>query len=143
MGSDCAVGKKGQVQLPDPNCVNQAGLSDSSWYKKAAVPFLFDGVVINFVEILQDLYLKITKVKIVSKNSVVVFASVIFDQKAVSPGGCVYSGGLYRILPPISGRDANILLQNGYRNMLQNLINEFKEGTRHWVKQGRFLCCSF
>ena len=57
-------------------------------------------------------------------------------KKAVSPGGCVYSGGLYGILPPISGRDANILLQNGYRNMLQNLINEFKEGTRHWVKQG-------
>ena len=71
-----------------------------------------------------------------SKNSVVVFASVIFDQKAVSPGGCVYSGGLYGILPPISGRDANILLQNGYRNMLQNLINESEEGTRHWVKQG-------
>ena len=68
------------------------------------MPFLFDGVVINFIEILQDLYPKITQVKIVSKNSVVVFASVIFDQKAVSSGGCLYSGGLYGILPPISGQ---------------------------------------
>ena len=116
--------------------MNHAGLSDSSWYKKAAVPFLFDGGVINFVEILQDIFPKVSKIKISSGNSVVVYATVIFDQKAVSPGGCVYSGGLYGILPPISGVDAVNLLQNGYRNMLQTLIAEFKEENRKWVEQG-------
>ena len=102
----------------------------------AAVPFSFDGVVINFVEIFQDIFSKVRKIKISSGHSVVVYATVIFDQKTVCPGGCVYSGGLYGILPPISGVHAVNLLQNGYCNMLQTLIAEFKEENRKWVKQG-------
>ena len=78
--------------------------------------------MINYVVILQDLFPKISKIKIVAQNSVVVYTSIIFYQKAVSPGGCVYSDALYGILPPICGGDAATLMQNGYRNMLQSLI---------------------
>ena len=39
VGKGSSTYAEGSVQLPDPNCVNHAGLSDSSLYKKAAVPF--------------------------------------------------------------------------------------------------------
>ena len=60
----------------------------------------------------------------------------MFDQKAISPGGCIYGNNLFGILPTISAIDAENLANEGYRNMLQNVIKSFKEGTHKWVKQG-------
>ena len=90
-------------------------------------------MVINFVEILQDFYPRITTVRIVAKNNVVSIRTTTFDEKAVSHD-------LYGIPPPPPPPPYLTLLQNGYRNLLQNLINELKTSTRLWVEQGEAFC---
>ena len=48
---------QGSIPLPKPNTVNHFRLSNSSWYKKACVPLIFSGVIVNFIK----LHLKIFK----------------------------------------------------------------------------------
>ena len=45
-------GIAGGKTLPRPDFVNHFGISPSNWYKKAPVPLVYDGVVVNYVETL-------------------------------------------------------------------------------------------
>ena len=45
-------GIAGGKTLPRPDSVNHFGISPSNWYKKAPVPLVYDGVVVNYVETL-------------------------------------------------------------------------------------------
>ena len=58
----------GAIPLPNPNTVNHFGLSNSTWYKKASVPLVFSGVIVNFVEIALEMFQRLSKmlVRIVS-----------------------------------------------------------------------------
>ena len=129
-------GIKHGMSLPSPSSVNHFGLSPSSWVKKEPVPMIFDGVFINFIEILQDILPEITKVKMQSTNNLVVFGTLIFDQKAVSPGLCKYQNLGLGVLPVVTPIEAVDLLENGYSKMLQKLIADFKNSERSWVKNG-------
>ena len=45
-------GIAGGKTLPRSDFVNHFGISPSNWYKKAPVPLVYDGVVVNYVETL-------------------------------------------------------------------------------------------
>ena len=51
---------------------------------------IYDSVVVNYVETLQKIFPEVTNLKIVSENSITVFANVSFNQRAISPGICEY-----------------------------------------------------
>ena len=99
----------GGKTLPRPDSVNHFGVSPSKWYKKAPVPLVYDGVVMNYVETLQKIIPEVTNLKIVSENSVTVFANVNFDQKAISPGICEYQKIGFGLFPLISHEEALVL----------------------------------
>ena len=122
--------------LPRPDSVNHFGISPLNWYKKVPVPLVYDGVVVNYVETLQKIIPEVTNLKIVSENSVTVFANVSFDQKAISPGICEYQKIGFGVLPSVNHEEALVLLQNGYPQMLKDLIREFKTKYRSWIKEG-------
>ena len=129
-------GSAKNMDLPTPSSVNHFGLSPSSWFKKDPLPMVFNGVFINYIEILQIILPDITKVKLVSSNNVTIFGTVSFDQKAVSPGLCNYHNLGLGVNPIIKPEDAVKLLKNGYSKMLQKLINDFKKNERSWIKNG-------
>ena len=83
-------GIAGEKTLSRPDSVNHFGVSPSNWYKKASVPLVYDGVVVNYVETLQNIIPEVTNLKIASENSITVCANVRFDQKVISPGICEY-----------------------------------------------------
>ena len=41
------------------------------------------------------------------------------DQKALSPGACLYQQNLFGISPPISVADAGSIAKDGYKTMLE------------------------
>ena len=127
-------GSAKNMDLPTPSSVNHFGLSPSSWFKKDPVPMVFNGVFINYIEILQSILPDITKVKLVSSNNVTIFGTVSFDHK--SPGLCNYHNLGLGVNPIIKPEDAVKLLENGYSKMLQKLINDFKKNERSWIKNG-------
>ena len=127
-------GTKHGMSLPSPSSVNHFCLSPSSWVKKETVPLIFDGVFINFIEILQDILPEITKVKLQSTNNLVVFGTLIFDQKAVSHGLCKYQNLGLGVLPVVTPIETVDFLENGYSRMLQKLIADFKISERFGVK---------
>ena len=129
-------GKAGGKTLPRPDSVNHFGISPSNWYKKVPVPLVYDGVVVNYVETLQKTIPEVTNLKIVPENSITVFANVSFDQKEISPGICEYQKIGFGVLPSINHEEALVLLQNGYSQMLKDLIRDFKTKTRAWIKEG-------
>ena len=92
---------------------------------------VYSSTILKYLSILPD----ITKVKLVSSNSVTIFGTVSFDQKAVSPGLCNYHNLGLGMNPIIKPEDAVKLLENGYSKMLQKLINDFKN-ERSWIKNG-------
>ena len=51
------------MTLPSPNSVNHFGISPYGWYKKAPVPLVHDGVVINYIQTLQKIFLDVTSIK--------------------------------------------------------------------------------
>lgn len=127
---------QGPIPLPKPNTVNRFGLSNSSWYKKACVPLIFSGVIVNFIETALEIFQRISKMVLCCDQSVVVFSTVVLDQKVISPGACLYQESLFGISPAISVEDAENISKDGYRSMLENLIQMFKDGHLSWIKQG-------
>ena len=73
---------------------------------------------------------------IVSEGNITVYITVSFYQKAKSPGICEYQKVGFGVLPPIGHQDAISLLENGYSQMAKDLIQDFKEKNRAWVKNG-------
>ena len=93
---------------------------------KTAILFLL-GVVIDFVELLKDLYPKTTEVRVVAKNIDVLTTSMNFDKK-LSVMDAVFTVVVCMGFCPLY----LTLLPNEYRNLLHNLINELKANTnRH------------
>ena len=90
-------GIAGGKTLPRPDSVNYLEISPSNWYKKVQVPLVYDDVVVNYVETLQKIIPEVTNLKIVSENSITMFASVCFNQKAISPGICMCRGGFRQV----------------------------------------------
>ena len=131
-------GMAGGKTLPPPDSVNHFGISPSNWYKKATVPLVYDGVVLNYVETLQKIIPEVTNLKVVSENSITVFANISFNQKAISPGICESQKIGFGVLPSISHEEALVLLQNSYSQMLKDLIRDFKTKTRGWIKEEVF-----
>ena len=97
------------------------------------MPLVYDGVVVNYVETFQKIIPEVTNLKIVSENSITVFANV---QKAISPGICEYQKIGFGVLPSINHEEALVLLQNGYSLMLKDLVRDFKTKNRAWIKEG-------
>ena len=124
------------MDLPIPSRVNHFGLSPSGWLKKDPVPMVFDGVFISYIEIHQSILPDITKVKLVSSKNITIFGTINFDQKAISPGLCNYENLGLGVNPIIKPTEAVKLLENGYSEMLQKLINDFKNNERSWIKSG-------
>ena len=67
---------QGPIPLPKPNTVNHFGLSNSSWYKKACVPLIFSGVIVNFIEIALEIFQRISKMVLRCDQSVVVLSLI-------------------------------------------------------------------
>ena len=130
-------GIAGGMTLPSPNSVNHFGISPSSWYKKAPVPLVYDGVVINYIQTLQKIFPGVTSIKLVSENYVTMNVTVSFDQKAISPGICKYQNIGFGVTPPINEADALHLMDNGYSQMFEELIKDFKTKNRKWIKEGK------
>ena len=74
--------------------------------------------------------------KLQSTNNLIVFGTLSFDQKAVSPGLCKYQNLGLGVLPVVTPTEAVDLLENGYSKVLQKLIVDFKNSERFWVKNG-------
>ena len=73
------------------------------------------------------------------KNFTVCYASLIFDQKTLAPGVEKYGNTLFGLSPPITTETATNLCIDGYNNMLKNLLKEFSDSQRNWVKNGEVL----
>ena len=110
------------------NSVNHFGISPSSWLKKATVPLVYDGVIVNnYIETLHKTVPGITDIQMASEGNITVYTTVSFDQKAISPGICEYQKVGFGVLPPTCHQDAVSLLENEYSKMLRELIKDFKE----------------
>ena len=143
LGSSPYIQNEGSPILPSPANVNHAGLSVSSWYKKAIVPLFIDGVIVNFIESLQQLSQSLKTIKVISPLSSATYCDVIFDCKALNPGTEVYQDKLYGVMPPIDVEEAKTLCENGYKTMLQSLIDEICKKRRFWVKQAEVYMLQF
>ena len=131
------------MTVPGPNYVNQFGKSPSGWYKKAPVNLMYDGVVINYTQTLQNIFPGVTSIKLVSENYITMYVTVSFDQKAISPGTCEYQNVGFGVTPPINEADALHLMDNGYSQMLEELIKDFNTKNRKWIKEGEVLLFSY
>ena len=129
--------------VPSPENVNHAGLSVSSWYKKAIIPIFVNGVFINFIESLQKLACSLQTMKIVGPLSSTFYCDIIFDSKAINPGTEVYQDTLYGTVPPIKAEEAKTLCENGYKEMLQTMILDFAERDAHGSNRLKFICYNF
>ena len=126
----------GGMTLRSADSINNFDISPSSWFKKASVALVYDGAIVNYIETLHKIVPAITDIKIVSKGNIAVYTAVSFGQKAISPGICKYQKIGFGLLPPISHQNAISHLENGYSQMLKDLIKDFKEKNRAWVKNG-------
>ena len=106
------------IPLPEPNTANHFSLSNSSWYKEASVPLVFSGAIVNFIEVALEMFQKLSKMVRRCDHSVVVYCTVIMDQKAISPGACLHQQGLFGISPQVSVEDAENVAKDGYKRML-------------------------
>ena len=70
-----------------------------------------------------------------SEHALVVYGTIVVDQKALSPGACLYHQNLFGISPSISVADASSIAKDGYKTMLENVIKMFKDGRHSWVEQ--------
>ena len=102
---------------------------------KSPVPSIFNGVLINHIELLHHIFPELTQIKIKSDNNMVTFVNIVFDQKVLSPGSRRYKNALYGIDPVIKADSLADTYQDGYHVLLQYLINSFKAETITWVKQ--------
>ena len=114
--------------------VNHAGLSESSWYKKAIVPMFIDGVLVNFIESLHQLSQCLKIIQVVSPLSSTTYCDVIFDCEALNPVTEVYQGTLYGVISPIDVEEAKTLCENGYKTVLHSLVDEFSRKRRSSIK---------
>ena len=89
-------------------------------------------VIVTFIETALEIFLRISKMVLRCDHSVVVFRTDVLDQKAISPGACLYQVSLFGILPPISIKDAENISKDGYKTMLEKLIQMFKDGHLRW-----------
>ena len=105
----------GAIPLRNPNTVNHFGLSNATWYKKASVPLVFSGVIVNFVEIALEMFQRLSKMVVCSEYALVVYGTIVVDQKALSPGACLYQQNLFGIPPPISVAHAGSIAKDGYK----------------------------
>ena len=103
-------------------------LSNSTSYKKTSVPLVFSGVILNFVEISLEMFQRLSKMVVRSEHALFVYGTIIVDQKALSPGACLYQQNLFGI----SVADAGSIVKDGYKAMLENLITMFKDGRYSW-----------
>ena len=126
----------GGMTLPSTNSVNNFGILPSSWFKKAPVPLVYDGVIGSYIETLHKIVPGVTDIKIVSEGNITVYTTVSFDQKAISPGICEYQKVGFGVFPSISHQNAISRMENGYPLMLKDVIKDFKEKNRAWVKNG-------
>ena len=76
----------GAFSTTDALTTNHVAPSNSAFQKNSVVPVVTNGVIVNFIEILLKCFPKITKVKVMGKNSTVCYASLIFDQKTLAQG---------------------------------------------------------
>ena len=90
----------------------------------------------NFIETALEICQRISKMVLRCDHSVVVFSTVVLDQKAISPGACLYQESLFGISPPISVEDAENSSKDGSTSMLENLIQMFKDSHLSWIKPG-------
>ena len=95
------------IPLPNRNPVNHFGLSNPTWYTKASGPLVFSGVFVNFVEIALEMFQRLSKMVVRSEHALVVYGTIVVDQKALSPGACLYHQNLFGISPSISVADAS------------------------------------
>ncbi|XP_066934637.1 uncharacterized protein [Clytia hemisphaerica] len=135
VGSTRNVLKSSQPVLPKPESVFHFGLAPSSWMKKQVCPALHDGIIIQFLLTLLDVMPNVTKVKLETKTSCTLYGCLILDQKGISPGADEYDGMIYGITPNLGPDDVSKLCENGYPEMLKNLIRMFTEKNLKWVKQ--------
>ena len=120
--------------VPHPASINHAGLSKSTWFDKSVVPVFTDGVIINFIEVLMKMIDKIDTVKLESQYATTIYCTLMFDIKAISPGGEVFGGTGFGIQPPLNAEEAKNLCDQGYKTFLEWLISIFKSKERTWVK---------
>lgn len=90
----------------------------------------------NFIETALEIFQRISKMVLRCDQSVAVFSTVVLARKAISPGACLYQESLFEISPAISVEYAENISKDGYRSMLENLIQMFKDGHLSWIKQG-------
>ena len=103
--------------------------------KKSIFPVLESGAIVQFLLSILQVIPQISKVKITSSKSVVTYVSMIFDQKALSPGAECYGNKLYGVTPPITAEEATALFSEAYSDIHRKLIDDFRMGRRKWVKQ--------
>ena len=123
--------------------VNHAGLPVSSWYKKAIVPMFSDGMIVNFIESLQQFSQSLKTIKVVSSLPSTTYCYVVFECKAVNPWTEVYQDKRYGVMHPIDVEEANTFCENGYKTMLQSFIDEFCKKRRSWVIQAEVYMLQF
>ena len=97
------------------------------------MPLVFNAVIVNFVEIALEMFRRLSKMVVRSEQALVVYGTIVVDQKALSPGACLYQQILFGTSPSISVVDAGSIVKDGYKTMLQNLIKMFKDGRYSWV----------
>ena len=103
--------------------------------KKSIFPVPESGAIVQFLLSILQVIPQISKVKLTSSKSVVTYVSMIFDQKALSPGAECYGNKLYGVMPPITVEEATALCSEGYSDMHHKLIDDFRMRRRKWVKQ--------
>ena len=82
------------------------------------------------------MFQRLSKMVVRSERALVVYGTIVVDQKALSPSACLYQQNLFGISPPISVAHARSIAKDGYKTILENLIKMFKDGRDSWVKQG-------
>ena len=77
------------------------------------MPLVFSGVIVNFVEIALEMFERLSKMVVRSEHALVVYGTIIVDQKPLSPGACLYQQNMFGISPPISVADAGSIAKDG------------------------------
>ena len=63
----------------------------------------------NFAKIALEIFQRLSKMVVRSERALVVYGTIVVDQKALSPGACLYQQNRFGISPPISVADAGSL----------------------------------
>lgn len=120
--------------MPPIHHVNHCSLAPSSWAKKEVCPALVDGVLIQFVEVLQEILPSISSVKLENHSSTLVYTCLTFDGKGINPGAEIYDGIIHGIIPSLDESAVQDLCQPG-KNILQSMIQNFQEQNWKWINQ--------